>query len=168
MSTHFANPDEPYTTVTPQTIRELVASADNAPLRRARLCLHSGPDDPLHEMIIAFRRDSYVAPHRHLGKSESFHVIEGEIEVVFFDDHGAVTSRLVLSAAHPASPRVYRLRAACWHTVIVRSDWAVIHETTNGPFRPVETETAPWAPAAQDAAAVADFFLHLNASPSPT
>src|SRR5204862_7175921 len=58
--------------------------------RRARLCAHPNPDDPLHEMLIVLDRGTYVRPHRHAGKSESFHVIEGELDVVLFAYDGPV------------------------------------------------------------------------------
>ena len=162
MSTQVLDPAQPCTVVSPAAVVDLLCAAHDAPLRRARLCLHEDSGDPLHEMIIAFWRGSYVAPHRHRGKSESFHVMQGEIEVVFFDDEGALTSRVVLSASDPARPRVYRLRQPLWHTVVVRSECAVIHEITNGPFRQEDTEIASWAPAPLDPAAMARFQSRLS------
>jgi len=41
---------------------------------------------------------------------------------------------------------VYRMNAPLWHSVIIRSEYAAIHEVTNGPFRIEESEVAPWAP----------------------
>ena len=61
--------------------------------KRIRLCAHSGVDDRLHEMLIVHTHDTYVRPHKHHGKSESFHVIEGPRAGVFFDDSGQVTQR---------------------------------------------------------------------------
>ena len=58
--------------------------------KRARLCVHPGPDDKLHEMLIVLDRATYIRPHRHAGKSESFHVVEGELDVLLFHDDGAV------------------------------------------------------------------------------
>ena len=65
-------------------LERLKWSAEESPLRRSRICLHSDNSDQVHEMVIAFCRDSYVQPHRHTGKSESFHIIEGRLQVVFF------------------------------------------------------------------------------------
>src|SRR5438309_9931257 len=58
--------------------------------KRARLCAHPGPDDPLHEMLIVLDRGTYIRPHKHGDKSESFHIIEGELDVVLFHDSGAI------------------------------------------------------------------------------
>ncbi len=76
-----------------QTLKELAATA---PLKRSRLCLHRTSEDPIQEMVIAFARDSYVRVHRHRNKSESFHILAGSLEVVFFDDEGRETRRIQL------------------------------------------------------------------------
>jgi hypothetical protein len=46
--------------------------------------------------------------------------------------------------------------------LIVRSDVLVVHETTNGPFRPEETEFAPWAPDETDEAGQTLFLDRLE------
>jgi cupin fold WbuC family metalloprotein len=56
--------------------------------KRARICAHKTNDDALHEMLIAISAKSYIHPHKHLGKSESFHIIDGLVDVVVFDDQG--------------------------------------------------------------------------------
>lgn len=124
----------------------LKAEAVNAPLRRSRLCLHRTPEDPLHEMVIAFCRDSFVRPHRHLTKTESFHVIEGRILVVLFDDEGRVTHRIPMAPPGGDCPFLYRVAAPIWHTLIPETEFAVIHEVTNGPFRAEDGDFAPWSP----------------------
>ena len=48
-------------------------------------------------------------------------------------------------------PFYYRVAESLYHTLLIRSEAAVFHEITNGPFRPGDTEFAPWAPAESDA-----------------
>jgi len=121
--------------------------AFEADMKRARLCLHHDPNDPLHEMIIVFHCDTLVRPHRHRGKSESFHLIFGEIDILLFDDNGRPTRVIQLGERHTSKSQVYRLSGALWHSVVVRSEYAAIHEVTNGPFREEEGDFASWAPA---------------------
>jgi len=121
--------------------------------QRARLCAHRGLDDRLHEMIIALARGTYIRPHRHAGKSESFHIIEGELEVVLFEDGGAMRDIIRMGPYQSGRVFFYRLMEPCFHTVLVRSPQVLFHETTNGPFDPADTEFAPWAPAEGDPAA---------------
>lgn len=128
-------------------IERLKQEAGTTPLLRARLCLHHRPDDPVQEMVIAFRQGSLVRPHRHANKAESLHVIEGELLVVFFDDAGAVTRTIHLAAGAGGETRLYRLSAGQWHTVIPLTPAAVVHEVATGPFEQGRQDFAPWAPA---------------------
>src|SRR5216684_1677407 len=66
------------------------AAAAANPRGRARLCTHRGTNDALHEMLIVHRRDVYVRPHAHIGKNESFLVIEGEAVAVLFHESGGI------------------------------------------------------------------------------
>jgi len=115
--------------------------------KRSRLCLHHTPDDLLHEMIIVFHRDAIIRPHRHLNKSESCHVIFGELDIVLFDDDGRATRVISLGEVGSGKTHVYRLSDPLWHSVIIQSEFAAIHEVTNGPFREEESDFAPWTPA---------------------
>jgi cupin fold WbuC family metalloprotein len=131
--------------------------------RRIRLCAHYSVDNPLHEMFIVHARDTYVRPHKHLGKSESFHVIEGDVDVVIFDDEGGVTDCIPMGAFASGRPFFYRVAEPLFHTLLIRSDILVFHETTGGPFRRDDTVFAPWAPEDGDAAAVTRFLADLDA-----
>ncbi len=124
---------------------KLKRHALEANMKRARLCLHHSPDDPLHEMIICFHRDAVIRPHRHSTKTESYHIVFGELDVVLFDDDGQPT-RVVRMGDGVGKTSIYRLSAPVWHSAIIRSEYAAIHEVTNGPFRAEDNEFAPWAP----------------------
>lgn len=132
---------------------EVVRRGLDGPRRRARLCAHSGTDDPLHEMLICLAAGTYVRPHRHRGKSESFHLIDGELDVVLFHDDGTVREVIPMGPYHAGKSFFYRLSEPCYHTVLVNGPFALFHETTNGPFDPADTEFAPWAPSEGDSAA---------------
>ena len=58
---------------------------------RARICAHKNPTDTLHEMLIAIRSDSYIRPHRHKKKVESFHLVEGIADIIILEDDGEVS-----------------------------------------------------------------------------
>jgi cupin fold WbuC family metalloprotein len=162
MSVQFF-PGQEIIEVRPEQTGELKRAAAAAALKRARLCLHHDHADQVQEMVIAFRRDSYVRPHRHRGKTESFHVIEGELEVVFFDDGGRVTRRLRMGPPGSGRPFLYRLSSSLWHSVLPLSEFVIIHETTTGPFVKGETEFPPWGPEDADAAGVRAFLARVGA-----
>lgn len=132
--------------VTARDVDEVVARALRSPRGRARLCAHPTLTDPLHEMVVALTRRTYVRPHRHPGKSESFHLISGRLTVMLFDDDGRPRDLISLAPYATGGPFYYRLPEPWFHTVVVHDEVAVIHETTNGPFDPGSTEFAAWAP----------------------
>jgi cupin fold WbuC family metalloprotein len=121
-------------------------SAQSAILRRARLNLHLSTDDQVQEMLIAFCKDSLNAPHRHIGKSESIHVIEGRVLVVFFHEDGTVSRRIVLGPFGTRLPHIYRLASPEWHTVVPLDELVVIHEVTSGPFQQLKDDSPLWIP----------------------
>jgi cupin fold WbuC family metalloprotein len=114
--------------------------------KRARLCAHPGPDDRLHEMLIVLDRGTYIRPHRHGAKSESFHVIEGELDVVLFHDDGGVRDVVRMGPYGSGRAFFYRLMEPCYHAVLINSPYALFHETTNGPFDRADVDFAPWSP----------------------
>ncbi|WP_444550576.1 WbuC family cupin fold metalloprotein [Candidatus Magnetomonas plexicatena] len=128
-------------------VEALKAQALKNPRRRARLCAHHSVDDTLHEMLIAHAKDIYVRPHKHINKSESFHIIEGELSVMLFNEEGGIVSVIEMS---PQNCFFYRLSESAFHTVVPTSDMVVFHETTNGPFNRSDTMFAPWSPEEND------------------
>lgn len=148
-----------------RTLAEIVALAEASPRKRARLCLHRGPADRVHEMVIALVGSSYVQPHRHpLPKAESYHVVSGEMDVFFFDDDGALIRYVEMGDAASGKPFLYRLSTNLWHMPLARSRSAIFHEVYEGPFvKDVDVQYAKWAPAENDADAAAKFVARAYA-----
>ncbi len=139
-----------FTNVNGGDIELLKDKASKNPRRRIRICAHKDTEDTLHEMLIIHSKGAYVRPHKHLNKSESFHIIEGHLEIVIFDEAGSIDK--VINMGDYASGNIfyYRLSESCFHTVVPISDIVVFHETTNGPFKREDTIFAPWAPKEDD------------------
>lgn len=131
-------------------VADLKERASSSPRKRSRICAHGDTSDPLHEMLIALDRETYIRPHKHEGKSESFHLVDGSVDVVIFDDQGCVEEVVSMGDYRSGRSFYYRLNVSAFHTVIVKSDVAVLHETTNGPFDRSDTLDATWAPPEQD------------------
>ena len=92
-------------------IATLKAAVKASPKGRARINAHPDGDDMLHEMIIAIDPSSYIRPHKHPGKSEAFHIVEGEVDIVV----------LTTTARSIASSLWARLAAAGHFTTACRS-----------------------------------------------
>jgi len=114
--------------------------------KRVRLCAHLDAENALHEMMIVHHAGNYIPPHKHPGKSESFHMIEGVLKIVLFDDDGSILEVIKLDAGGMEGSFYYRLSNSFYHTVIPVSDIVVFHEITNGPFRREDMIFAEWAP----------------------
>jgi len=113
------------------------------PRGRARICAHKDSGDNLHEMLIGIAPGSYVRPHRHHGKVESFHLVEGSADIVILSEQGSIEDVIELG---PHANFYYRLDSPRYHTLLVNSPVLVIHETTNGPFDPTQTDWAEFSP----------------------
>lgn len=131
--------------------------ACESPLRRARICAHPSTGDTLHQMLIALHASTYVPPHKHMGKSESFHVVDGQVLVAFFDDDGAPKEAVELAAPGKGLPFFHRISEPAFHTVIPTTELVVFHEITNGPFVREDMVFAPWGPAVDDTTAIEAF-----------
>jgi cupin fold WbuC family metalloprotein len=147
----------PIATIGAEDIEVLRQAVRKTPKRRVRINAHPGSDDELHEMIIAIEPGSYIRPHKHPGKSEAFHIIEGQVDIVVFSEAGEVERIVSLAAKGGRHPFYYRMSTPHFHTLIIRSDLLVVHEITNGPFLPTGTIYAAFAPEEGDTAS-ADIF----------
>jgi cupin fold WbuC family metalloprotein len=139
----------------------LKAQAAKNERRRVRLCAHPDNADLLHEMLIIHVQNTYVAPHKHVNKSESFHIIEGALNVFLFDDDGRVIETIRMGEITSSRVFYYRLSSSVYHSVLPESEFVVFHEVTNGPFDRNDTVVAPWAPKADDENAQLKFVQFL-------
>ena len=152
----------PISSIGPSELDTLKAAVKASVKRRARINAHPDAEDALHEMIIAIDPDSYIRPHKHPGKSEAFHIIEGEVDIIVFSDDGAIERIVPLGPPGSRRPFYYRMSAPFFHTLIIRSDILIVHEITNGPFRPQATVFADFAPDEREPEKVAAYQTDLR------
>ena len=150
------------TTVNKSDIENLHQLSIQNPRKRLRLCTHQKKNDLLHEMLILHDKNAYVRPHKHPGKSESMHIIEGIVDLIIFNDVGQIES--VINMGNYSSDKIfyYRMEVPIFHTLIIQSDLLVFQETTNGPFIKNETIFAPWSPKDSDLIAVEKYMSNLK------
>ena len=154
--------DEPIVRLGKNDLDLLKYQARTSPRKRARICAHNTSEDPLHEMIIAISSDSYIHPHKHSGKSESFHIVEGEVDVVIFNEEGKIEDVIFMADRDSGQNFFYRLSQPLFHTLLVRTEYLVVHETTNGPFDPSHSIMASFAPLEEMKEQVKDYLEHLS------
>lgn len=154
----------PVTVVTQKDVAFLKGQAAANSRGRVRLCAHPDSEDRLHEMLIVHTQAAYVPPHKHLNKSESFHIIEGLLTVFIFDEKGIVQEVIPMGVLESGRVFYYRLSSNIYHTIWPESEFVVFHEVTNGPFNREESMNAPWAPSEEDKKGQEQFIKKLLAS----
>ncbi|MDO8874999.1 MAG: WbuC family cupin fold metalloprotein [Pseudolabrys sp.] len=141
----------------------LKQAACRTPTLRARVCAHPSAEAEQHNMLIASARGTYVAPHRHRRKSETFLVLEGQADMLLFDNDGRLTDLVPMGPAASGRAFFYLMPEGQYHSLIIDSDVLVFVESTKGPFRPEDTENASWAPAVNAAAEGSAFLASATA-----
>ena len=114
-------------------------------------------------MIIVLRKDIYIRPHKHLGRTESFHIIEGSADIIIFDDEGAVKEIVRMGDFQSGKTAYYRMNRPYFHSLIINSDYLAFHEITSGPFKKSGTIMAEWSPK-EESADAANFLDKLRKS----
>lgn len=135
-----------YVLVGPDDIDLLKSRAAKNERKRYRLCAHSSPADKMHEMFIVHKKGNYIRPHSHTNKSESIHVIEGEVDIVIFNQAGKLEAVHCLGSCAGGKDFFFRMNAEIFHTLLIKTPYLVFHESTSGPFDPVDTNFPSWAP----------------------
>tara|TARA_B100002003_G_scaffold111468_1_gene103137 strand:+ start:426 stop:956 length:531 start_codon:yes stop_codon:yes gene_type:complete len=143
-------------------IEELKQKARLNPRRRVRLCAHKDLNDSIHEMLIVHEKSCYVRPHKHINKMESFHIVEGKVDILLFDENGRINNLIPMGDFASGRKFFYRLPPSCFHTLIINSEVLVFHEITNGPFNPDDTVWADWAPAETEEYKVVEYRAFLK------
>ena len=132
--------------VNQQWLQILKEEAKNSPSRRSRLLMHHKGEDVVQEMIIAFCKDASTPLHRSPKKSESLQVIEGNLLVALFDDHGKIIRQFEMGPLGSGRPFIYRIASVPWHMIIPLSEIVVIYEILPGPFEKIDDPLPMWAP----------------------
>ena len=156
--------ESPLVSVTHDDMQWLKQKAGENSRYRIRLCSHHRLEDKLHEMLIVHRKNVCVPPHKHPTKSESIHIIEGLVDVVVFNDDGSILQVLPLGDYHSGRIFYCRMNTSVYHTLLIRSEILIFHETTNGPFHKGDTIFAPWSPNIADEESCNQYLQHLDES----
>lgn len=105
-----------------------------SPAGSLRICLHSDPAAPVHDMIIIHKRSVPAPVHKHLSKEEAYQMIEGRMRLNYFDDAGRLLESIMLGEPGSGHAFLARVRANIWHTTVPETEFAVFHESRPGPF----------------------------------
>ena len=146
------------TSIDEQLAATVAARAAESPRRRMNHNFHTSAQDNPHRFLNVLLKGTYIRPHRHSNpaKAESFITLDGEVEVLIFDDAGNVTERHELGRRGAGGMKWgVDLQPGVWHTIVALTDIVVCFEVKPGPWEPSsDKEFAPWAPAEGDEGAI--------------
>lgn len=145
-------------TLRPEYIEFMKKGAARTRRKRIRLCTHKNVNTILQEMFIVHTKDTYVRPHKHLHKVESIFVVEGRADIMVFDNKGRIDRLIRMGAYESGRTFYYRIDHPVYHSMIIKSEYFIFHEVTNGPFNKSETIDAPWAPEEKDILSVKNYL----------
>ena len=113
------------------TIQELKSLSQRLGKKDIRICLHSDRNSDLHNMINLIYKKEEDIPHKHILKSESYHIIEGRMTITTYDEYGVVIDKCLLNSNKTF---LYRVCKDTFHTAIPDTEYVIVHETRPGPF----------------------------------
>ena len=132
--------------LTDALLAELGKKAEASPRLRTNHNLHEVSEAPVQRLAVKLRRGTYIRPHRHPQRWELGICLQGRIDLVLFDNSGALTERTTLTPVH--GTLALELPPAIWHSYVCVSDGATFFEVKEGPYDPAtSSEFAPWSPA---------------------
>jgi len=132
---------------TSKDLQALTLKAQNSERLRTNLNIHETPAAAVQRLFLAFEPDTYIRPHRHpeAHKWELFIVLQGELELLIFNDAGDIVERMILS---PSATRVVEIPPGTWHSYICREQGTVALEIKQGEYLPTqECDYLPVSPA---------------------
>ena len=94
-----------------------------------RICLHTNTQLKHHDMIILQQSKNFYTPHKHLLKSETYHIIKGTMVCVLFNEKGIIKKFCKLKKSD-----IFRTPKNVFHTIMPVSKFVIYHESKNGPF----------------------------------
>lgn len=145
-----------------ETLLDSVTEQAKANARlRMNYNLHESMDAPIHRLLNALEPGTYLPPHRHQDKVETYLVLRGSLLAFFFDEEGNITEKVCLN---PADGNYgLEIPAGTWHSIVVQQSGTVIFEVKKGPYQPLPPEDlAPWAPAATDVEGIKAYLEALS------
>lgn len=131
--------------ITVELIESVVADARKSPRLRMNYNFHPELNDPVQRLLNALEPWTYIRPHNHTTKEESFVLLRGSVLAVVFYDDGTIRDHAVLSQSTGILGCEFEENT--FHMLTSLETGSVVYEIKEGPFVPhTEGSSAPWAP----------------------
>ena len=148
-------------TISAENLNTLTSKAAQAARLRAHQNVHENLNSPVQRLFIATEPATYMRPHRHAEahKWEFFVVLEGQIDLLVFDDTGHLIQRIPMSRT---TTRAVEISPNTWHAYVCMQPGTLALEVKEGAYLPTaEHDFAPWAPP-ENTAGVAEYLAWMR------
>jgi cupin fold WbuC family metalloprotein len=131
--------------ITTQLIDSVIDQARTSLRLRMNYNFHPELSDPVQRLLNALEPWTYIRPHKHITKEESFVLLRGTALAVAFNDDGSIRDHAVLSQANGILGIEFEENS--YHMLTALETGTVVYEIKEGPFVPhTEGSSASWAP----------------------
>ena len=120
-----------------QLLDGVTAAARGSERLRMNYNLHESLDAPVQRMLNALEPGTVLPVHRHRHTAETYILLRGRIDVMFYNDEGAEVQRFALDPMQGGYG--VHIPQGQWHTLDVKES-AVIMEVKQGPYTPLTPE----------------------------
>lgn len=118
-------------------LEEVSAKARQSERLRMNFNLHDSLDAKAQRLLNALEPGTVLPIHRHRHTAETYLLLKGRIDVMFYNDLGEEVEK------HALDPQTenygVHIPKGQWHTLEVKEP-AVIFEVKDGPYRPLDEE----------------------------
>lgn len=117
-----------------ELLDSITQKAKENPRLRMNHNLHDSLDSKVQRLFNALEPGTVLPIHRHQNTDETYILIRGKIEVIFYDDKKNIVDRFIMSPEEGIFG--VHIPKGSWHTINVLESGSVIFEVKEGPYQP--------------------------------
>jgi cupin fold WbuC family metalloprotein len=131
--------------ITTELLDTVTEQARTSPRLRMNYNFHPELSDPVQRLLNVVEPWTYIRPHKHTTKEESFVLLRGKVLAVSFNDDGTIRDHAILS--NSTGVLGIEFEENTFHMITSLETGSAVYEIKEGPFVPhTEGSSAPWAP----------------------
>lgn len=118
-----------------ELLDSITQKAKESPRLRMNHNLHDSLDSKVQRLFNALEPGTVLPIHRHQNTDETYILIRGKIEVIFYDNKKNITDRFIVCQEDGIFG--IHIPKNTWHTLEVLESGSVIFEVKEGPYQPI-------------------------------
>lgn len=118
-----------------ELLDSITQKAKESPRLRMNHNLHDSLDSKVQRLFNALEPETVLPIHRHQNTDETYILIRGKIEVIFYDNKKNITDRFIVCQEDGIFG--VHIPKNTWHTLEVLESGSVIFEVKEGPYQPI-------------------------------